>query len=472
MPPPQAESAQADRDAARRRTLTDLVQQASRDAEPWAIRAAIDQVAQNRVTLHRLAFQVGAQPHLLRSAEPRSSMLVQCFIIALQESGVPGVARPRCAQCGRDDVMLDRPHPGGLRQCQRCYARSRREVCCGCGQSRPVNLRNDRGALCGTCASKDPSRWQACCDCGRLRPVNEHTAGGPLCLRCYKQRKAASPGRGTAAQRHVARIDLLLAVAREADAGVSRARVEGAAAKSAPGKNRLAMLATYVREHPNALVVGDNRAPLVVGQFIAALQSQGVAGLTRPACEGCRAPVDLPHNRPDGHRMCVRCYTQGHTAQCGTCGEDRPVVARDLQGRPSCSGCYTKSRSAQECCECGRVKPVADRRGPNRAPRCSGCRRRDRATWETCQGCGAFAPVAQRDPMSAKARCWRCYHPPQGQCDLCGQRNAIRSRRSGLVICVRCYRGRWEECARCSSLTWCYLRGAVVLCLRCRSMTN
>lgn len=486
----------AELEAERRAYLRELIQHVDPTAPLSVIDEVLTSLISNRIRLHRTAFRLREHPGDLTAGSLHP--LIQDLVLALRAAGVHGLVSPACPACGRATIKLDRSHPAGGRQCQRCSARAHTEPCSqcgreqrvvarrdghpwcgtcyahdtaeecqGCGKTRPVKRHTTTGAICGTCARKGPSAWRDCIGCGRSRPVNQHTPDGPLCLTCYKQQRPDRPWPGTREQRRQAQADLVIAAVHAVDPTATRAVILTAVDTVADYHNRRAALATYIRDHPDALVSGDNTAPLVIGQLIATLAAAGVTGMTRPVCEDCSAAADLVHNRADGHRICIPCYVRTHTEVCGDCGQVRPVAQRLSTGQARCGRCTDQRRPPEPCTMCGRVMGVADRLGPDGGPRCSRCRRRDTTTWRPCSSCGQTRPIAKRVQRTGAPLCPACYQPPTATCDLCGQDGPIRSRKPGFTICVRCYRGRWHPCHDCHATTWAYLHEGEIRCLRC-----
>lgn len=431
-----------------------------------SISAAFDAAAPRVETLKRLSRQVLRRPDELVHPTGAMSRLVYRLLIELQRLDVAGLPPLRCVGCGRDDVVLERAHPEG-RQCNRCYERVRRERCLLCGRDRRVYRRTAEGPVCQTCAATDESTWRECAVCGEVRRVNQHRSDGPICLRCYKRQAARSSIRGSARDRRAARVAMVMDQVCSLDPHAGETATKEAIERVASADNRLASLAAYLTEHPGALGRGDNRAPVVVADLIATLAETGVSGLVAPACQHCGDVKRLPHPRENGHRICGNCLRKANTHPCSECGRVRPVGKRLDEDTVLCAHCYHKRKPHHPCSQCGRLKPAADHGGPGGGPRCSGCRRRDRTTWEACGSCGTRAPVASRDKATREALCANCYQPPTSRCDLCGRTEEIRSKRGGLTICVKCYRGRWEACALCAQTTWCYSHAGAVTCLRC-----
>lgn len=228
---------------------------------------------------------------------------------------------------------------------------------------------------------------------------------------------------------------------------------------------RRAQLANHLLAHPEALLDGEPRGPLVVGDFIDALSAAGLVSVRRWACDHCGRMLRLPHPQEGGRRVCARCFSRTIVALCAVCGQNRQVAAR-REGRAVCARCHHEAKPLESCSVCGRWKRVADRQGSAGGPRCARCRRRDRSTWRECGRCGREAPVARTDPQTKIPLCPTCYEQPTSRCDMCGRVEPIRSRR-GLTICVRCYRGPWAQCSRCSRTDWCYHEGETLVCQRC-----
>lgn len=447
--------------------LVSLVKIVDPEVTPATIAAVVNVIAASPRTLKRLVSQVAASPRLLVAPDTSTSRLGFDFVAALDRSGVAGVAHLSCPACGSDEVPLRHPHPKG-RQCERCYRRAAREECAGCGQLRAVSTRVGGQAWCKTCTDADPQSWASCAGCGQIRAVTARNGDEPLCSPCRRRR---SPSWGPdGAQRQRRQVECIAdVVAKAADlAGVpwSAANTIAVLEHAASSPLRRAQLANHLFAHPGALIDGEPRGPLVVGDFIDALSTAGVESVRRWACDHCGRMLRLPHPQEGGRRVCARCFSHTLIALCTVCGQNRQVAAR-REGRAVCARCHHKAKPLEACSVCGRTKRVADRQGSAGGPRCARCRRRDRSTWRECGRCGREAPVARTDPQTKIPLCPTCYEQPTGKCDMCGRLEPIRSRR-GLAICVRCYRGPWAQCARCLRTDWCYHEeGETLVCQRC-----
>lgn len=242
----------AELEAERRAYLRELIQHVDPTAPLSVIDEVLTSLISNRIRLHRTVFRLREHPGDLTAGSLHP--LIQDLVLALRAAGVHGLVSPACPACGRDTIKLDRSHPAGGRQCQRCSARAHTEPCSqcgreqrvvarrdghpwcgtcyahdtteecqGCGKTRPVKRHTTTGAICGTCARKDPSTWRDCIGCGRSRPVNQHTPDGPLCLTCYKQQRPDRAWPGTREQRRQAQADIVIAAVHAVDPTATRA---------------------------------------------------------------------------------------------------------------------------------------------------------------------------------------------------------------------------------------------------------
>lgn len=119
-----------EKSAARRAFIIEMIHR----VDPVTPLPTIDNVVASLITntprLNRTAYRLREHPNVLTSGS--SHPLVQDLVLALRAAGVQGLVSPHCPVCGRDSLKLDRSHPDGGRQCQRCWVRTRKEPCSQC----------------------------------------------------------------------------------------------------------------------------------------------------------------------------------------------------------------------------------------------------------------------------------------------------------------------------------------------------
>jgi hypothetical protein len=290
------------------------------------------------------------------------------------------------------------------------------------------------------------------------------------------------------------------------------------------GPSRLAKIATYLNEHPDALGSDSGGAPADMARLIDELDRRGMA-VAVPRCADCGRQRFLRHPIGDGRRVCQSCFTRrapsapcarcGHTARlqvqkasgealCGRCGEadraarqrcgrcgKRARISIRIGGVPVGSCCYlhpqercsvcgveravrpwaagakaTCAACAAEghppCQHCGLDAPVP---AAGKAPRCLRCAEGASAT---CVDCGVLTVMTDRD---GKPRCWRCYRRPERRCGRCGRLGPIARLATGEdpELCHSCWTGPITTCEGCGRLRPCRgERSAKMLCTRCR----
>ena len=196
-----------------------------------------------------------------------------------------------------------------------------------------------------------------------------------MCRPCRRRR---SPSWGTdSVQRQRRQVEFIAdVVAKAAEATPwSAAATTEVLEHVASSPLRRAQLANHLLVHSEALVDGEPRGPLVVGDFIDALSAAGLESVRRWACHHCGRVLSLPHPQEGGRRVCARCFSHTVVAPCAVCGENRQVAARQ-EGRAVCARCHHEAKPLESCSVCGRWKRVADRQGSAGGPRCARCEAR------------------------------------------------------------------------------------------------
>ncbi|MGE6738161.1 hypothetical protein ACQKIP_45740, partial [Streptomyces sp. NPDC059900] len=111
------------------------------------IEAAVDQIANTRAKLRRLAQALDAAPHLLTSGAPEGPRLVELLIRALKPHGTTHLVLPRCAGCGQQYALTRVDGPRRL--CGNCGGKVRstasRLPCAVCGKHLLVAARDNKG---------------------------------------------------------------------------------------------------------------------------------------------------------------------------------------------------------------------------------------------------------------------------------------------------------------------------------------
>lgn len=86
------------------------------------------------------------------------------------------------------------------------------------------------------------------------------------------------------------------------------------------GPSRLAKIATYLNEHPDALGSDSGGAPADMARLIDELDRRGMA-VAVPRCADCGRQRFLRHPIGDGRRVCQSCFTRrAPSAPCARCG--------------------------------------------------------------------------------------------------------------------------------------------------------
>ena len=224
----------------------------------------------------------------------------------------------------------------------------------------------------------------------------------------------------------------------------------------------LHQLSDHLAAHPDALTSGASAAPLGLQTLAALLTGAGHDTVRCPVCLRCGAQKPLP-NLVDGGRVCNRCAYQARRALCADCERERPVSARDEQGRPLCDSCRRYSR--YETCSGCNVKSRVSRRTAEGAPLCRQC---DRTQFRTCCRCGQPAPTYANTPDGPT--CKACYQRPRRRCGACGEvrRIDLTATATHPDLCSRCRTRQRRACLICGELHPAHPLAHQPVCLSCR----
>lgn len=377
-----------------------LVCQTGPALDSCAVEEVVERIAPRRSTRRRLAQALLDRPSLLIDGRSPAPRVVGDLLVALSETGAPGISPPRCASC---DKQL------------RSFQRRGEDWYCGVCGPRPL----------------------ACAACGKLRKVAARDrTGEPRCLSC--------PPDGPDPR------EVLVQVVRAVDPTVGPSTVAGALdhATSRAGQRR--HLAWALQDRPELLTGAGAEAPVPsVLRFIDALCDAGATGVVRPACPHCGRVVQLSKLR-DGLRICRGCEARLRAVPCARCGAVRDPVARDDNGSPLCPNCYMKDPSNQEICvRCRRCRPVSVRALDG--PLCASCRP---IREMTCAICGRSAP-AEVSKATGEPWCRAC-QKRWARCAVCSQVRPVRGGTAAQPLCATCTRpgpSFWKACPVCGELT-------------------
>ncbi|MBV7243666.1 hypothetical protein [Streptomyces sp. MW-W600-10] len=101
---------------------------------------SVDQVADTRAKLRRLAQALEIAPDLLTSGRPEGPRLVELLVRTLRTHGASHLVLPRCAECGKAKPLSRTD--GDRRLCSHCgnlLSGVKRRPCAVCGQTRQVS---------------------------------------------------------------------------------------------------------------------------------------------------------------------------------------------------------------------------------------------------------------------------------------------------------------------------------------------
>jgi len=181
----------AERAAAKRAAVVELIQDADPTLDAEVIAAVVVAVAAGRGARSQLLKQLRADRSLLTSGGSQATLAVCRLATALCAAGATTIVLPRCARCGRGVELVKRDEAGGI--CAACYNRARVAGCGTCGRQRRIAGREPDGSpACSSCRAKDPARREACTGCGKVRPVNRRDAAGmAVCSTCAQRARPA-----------------------------------------------------------------------------------------------------------------------------------------------------------------------------------------------------------------------------------------------------------------------------------------
>lgn len=285
----------------------------------------IDDTIGDRAALLAVARRVTTDPGLFTAGPTTTAAGVDRFTRGLIAAGAHSVAviDPVCEACRRRRPRYGRTPTGGV--CAACHAKSNKQACGTCGNTRRCCRRDSRGA--------------------------------PVCDSCVRAERRRRLRHDLATQ--------AVASVTGAALSISQATVVAALDRVAPTLTACEQLAGQLHAGPSLAVAG--RRPVLVARFLADLRSRGAA-IPAAACEDCDGPAEPLRIR----RNTVRCETC-HT-HCPRCGHPR---AHPAEGR--CRWCAT-GPPRPSCSQCGK----APRAGLGADGRCRQCTLADRH----CTSCG------------------------------------------------------------------------------------
>ncbi|GAA2121376.1 hypothetical protein GCM10009759_71020 [Kitasatospora saccharophila] len=371
------------------------------------VATAVERVADTRAKRRRLAQALAADPALLTSGRPEGPRLIELLVRELLPYGPTRLVLPRCAGCGRQNV-LDRVD--GLRR------------------------------ICSPCANKAADRGrQSCAVCGRVRQVAGRDPDGRP--RCGRHRP--EPVDGHAAVRRLLE---------RAGTGLDEDELAAVVTEVLPRPAQQQAVLRELTGRPDLLSgQGAHGSPRMVA-LITALAGRGARNVTVPACPFCRRIVSLRFGR-DGARCCRRCYEQPRHQPCSSCGTSSPVMTRTPDGEPLCAPCARRDPVNHEpCTRCGRV--ALTYRDATGRPVCGRCQRPPVAV---CSLCRVSKPCHYADTDAPRcANCTRSNN--RTACSNCGRHRIVHARAAdGGPLCSNCSRRR-ELCSACSTVRPVYAR--------------
>jgi len=265
----------------------------------------------------------------------------------------PGVQRARCHRCAAVRALPYRLED--TRICARCYGHTHRTVCVRCGELGHPAFRENGGAVCVRCKTRDPAHRCPCARCGTTAPVAYRVEGKPLCQNCGPRRLHTCSACGREKQR--------------------------VQAMSADG-------------------------PLCSSCYHHGRQRE---------CSQCgRTTPDVRRaEHGKGTWICYRCWSPP-TATCSSCGQDKPCERGHTVDRPICSTCRSQARPSRACARCGQTKRI--RTTLLLGPVCGPCYQALRRSPAPCTTCGQSRPLVGVHesgggvcgPCSGDQRNWTC----------------------------------------------------------------
>jgi len=135
-------------------TVTAVVTAVDPTLERDTVRDIVGRVGGGRARRRRLAAALADDASVLISGRSPAPIVVGDLLLALRAAGASGVARPRCAACGRELTSMQRH--GEHWYCAVCVRRLSLRECASCGQRRPVASRDRAGQpRCDRCPDGD-----------------------------------------------------------------------------------------------------------------------------------------------------------------------------------------------------------------------------------------------------------------------------------------------------------------------------
>ena len=379
--------------------VVDLVTGIEPALDRTLIQDLVISVAGGRAKRRRLAQALLQRPAVLTDGRSPAPRVVGNLLSALRKVGAVNISAPVCAECGKTLRSFQRR--GEDWYCGVCGPRP--EPCAGCGNSRPVYIR-DR-------------------------------AGQPHCVACQPE------GSDTDATETV--FDIVTAFDRD----IAKATVATAVQLAAPHIAQRQRLAWALQDHPDLLTGAGAHAPVpAVLRLIDALVDAGATGIRRPACPHCGRVITLGKAR-DGVRLCRNCVAKSRAETCSRCGVHREAATRDEQGRALCPNCLITDPANQEIClGCGRCRPVSVR--TDQGPLCPSCRP---VATMTCSICQRSAPGAI-SRLTGQPCCHACLQR-RARCSGCGTVRQVRSGSLTHPLCGSCTRpdAHWHLCPGCGA---------------------
>jgi hypothetical protein len=357
----------------------------------------VEAAAGGRAKQRRLAQALLNRPQVLADGRSPAPRAIGDLLTGLRRAGVHAVAAPACASCGKPMRTFQRR--GEDWYCAVCGPN--REPCAGCGQTRPVNLR-DRD-------------------------------GRPRCAHCPPD-DGCDP------------VEAVLTAVRTVDRTLPAEAVATAVRVAAPRAGQRYRLAWALQDRPDLLTGAGAQAPApCVLRLIDTLAELGSRTVVRPACPRCDRIIQL-HRPIDGQWLCRNCVAKSRAQPCARCGTVREAATRDEQGRALCPHCFIVDPANQETCiGCARRRPVSVR--TPEGPLCPACRP---VAVMTCAICGRQA-ACNISAATGQPTCAACKQR-WARCASCGQVRPIRGGTLDAALCATCTRtdpGFWRACAGC-----------------------